>query len=68
VVAGLYTRGPRTPAALTAMAGGVAGVLAVRFGFLPDGALVTPYTAGLVAAAAGYVLGVALGFGRGRPA
>lgn len=57
VVVGLYTRRPGTAAALTAMAGGMAGVVAVRFGLAPDGAWVTPYTVGLVAAAAGFVVG-----------
>jgi SSS family solute:Na+ symporter len=61
VVVGLYTRGPGTAAAIAAMAGGVAGVLVVRFGPVPGGARVTPYTMGLVAAAVGYALGAALG-------
>ena len=61
VVVGLYTRGPGTAAALAAMTGGVAGVLVVRSGIVPDAAWVTPYTMGLVAAAVGYALGAALG-------
>jgi SSS family solute:Na+ symporter len=68
VVVGLYTRGPGTAAALAAMTGGVAGVLVVRSGIVPDAALVTPYTMGLVAAAVGYALGAALGRGRRRAA
>ncbi|MFW6078605.1 MAG: sodium:solute symporter family protein, partial [Gemmatimonadota bacterium] len=50
VVVGLYTRRPGTAAALAAMAGGVAGVLAVRFGLTPAGAWATPYTIGLAGA------------------
>lgn len=50
VVAGLLTRKPGTPAALAGMAGGVAGVVVVRFGWLPAGGWVTPYTIGLAAA------------------
>jgi hypothetical protein len=46
----------------------VAGVLVVRSGIVPDAALVTPYTMGLVAAAVGYALGAALGRGRRRAA
>lgn len=61
VVVGLYSRRPGTPAALVAMACGVAGVLAVRFGIVPDAVGVTPYTAGLVTAAVGYALGTVLG-------
>ncbi len=61
VVAGLYTRMPGTPAALTAMAGGVTGVLLVRFGLLPGTAWATPYTVGLATAAIGYLLGWTLG-------
>lgn len=65
VVAGLYTRMPGTPAALTAMTGGVAGVLLVRFGFLSEIAWATPYTVGLCAAALGYLF--AFGLERARP-
>jgi solute:Na+ symporter, SSS family len=68
VVAGLYTRRPGTAAALAAMAGGVAGVLAVRAGLAPGGAWATPYTIGLLGAAGGYVIGMALGRGRRRAA
>lgn len=68
VVVGLYTRRPGTAAALAAMAGGVAGVLAVRFGLAPGGAWATPYTIGLLGAAAGYLVGMALGRREGRTA
>ena len=68
IVVGLYTRRPGTAAALVAMAGGVAGVLAVRFGWAPEGAWATPYTIGLAGAAAGYVIGMALGRGQRRAA
>jgi SSS family solute:Na+ symporter len=61
VVAGLLTRRPGTPAALAAMAGGVGGVLAVRFGWLPAAGWVTPYTIGLAAAALGYAAGTLAG-------
>lgn len=64
VVVGLYTRMPGTAAALTAMGGGVAGVLAVRFGLAPESAWATPYTVGLSAAAVGFV--VAWGIERAR--
>lgn len=60
VVAGLYTRKPGTPAALAAMAGGLAGVAAVRFGALPTAAWVTPYTVGLAAAAVCFLAGTLL--------
>lgn len=68
IVVGLYTVRPGTAAALIAMAGGVAGVLAVRFGLAPGGPWATPYTIGLAGAAAGYVLGMALGRREGRAA
>jgi len=68
IVVGLYTVRPGTAAALTAMAGGVAGVLAVRFGLAPGGAWATPYTIGLLGAAAGYLIGMALARGRRRAA
>jgi SSS family solute:Na+ symporter len=68
VVVGLYTRGPGTAAALAAMAGGMAGVVAVRLGLVPGGAWVTPYTMGLAAAAAGYAIGAAVGRRSRRPA
>lgn len=61
VVVGLYTVRPGTAAALVAMAGGVAGVLAVRAGLAPGGAWATPYTIGLLGAATGYVIGMAIG-------
>lgn len=66
VVAGLYLRGPGTPAALLAMLGGVAGVLVVRFGPALDAAWATPYTVGLVAAAVGYLAGSLFSRGRTR--
>jgi len=66
VVAGLYTRRPGTPAALAAMAGGVAGVAAVRLGALPAAAWVTPYTVGLTAAALCFVVGTLLSPARTR--
>lgn len=50
IIAGLYTRRPDTLAALAAMAGGIAGVAAVRFGAVPDAAWVTSATVGLTAA------------------
>lgn len=68
VVVGLYTARPGTAAALAAMAGGVAGVLAVEFGLAPGGPWATPYTIGLLGAAAGYVIGMALGRREGRAA
>ena len=68
VVVGLYSRGPGTAAALAAMAGGMAGVMAVRFGLVPGGHWVTPYTTGLAAATVGYLLGAAVGRNRRHPA
>ena len=50
IIAGLYSRRPDTPAALAAMAGGIAGVAAVRFGTVPAAAWITPATVGLAAA------------------
>ena len=66
VAVGLYTRGPGTPAALAAMAGGVGGVAVVQSGLVSGGVLVTPYTTGLVAAAVGYLLGALVGRRRSR--
>lgn len=66
IVAGLYTRRPGTPAALAAMAGGMAGVAAVRLGAVPAAAWVTPYTVGLTAAAACFVAGTFLSPARTR--
>lgn len=66
IVAGLYTRRPGTPAALAAMAGGMAGVAAVRLGAVPAAAWVTPYTVGLTAAAACFVVGTFLSPARTR--
>lgn len=66
LVVGLYSRGPGTAAALGAMAGGVAGVLLVRFGIVATSGLATSYTVGLAAAAAGYLLGTLLSRGRTR--
>ena len=66
IVAGLYTRRPGTPAALAAMAGGMAGVAAVRLGAVPAAAWVTPYTVGLTAAAACFVVGTCLSPARTR--
>ena len=66
IVAGLYTRKPGTPAALAAMAGGMAGVAAVRLGAVPAAAWVTPYTVGLTAAAACFVVGTFLSPARTR--
>lgn len=60
IVAGLYTRKPGTPAALAAMAGGMAGVVAVQFGALPAAGWVTPYTVGLTAAAVCFLAGTLL--------
>lgn len=66
VVAGLYTRMPGTAAALAGMAGGVGGVVAVQLGVLPRGAWVTPWTVGLVAAAAAFLAVVTVPGGRRR--
>lgn len=66
IVAGLYTRKPGTPAALAAMAGGMAGVAAVRLGALPAGAWITTYTVGLAAAAVCFLAGTLLSSGRTR--
>jgi SSS family solute:Na+ symporter len=66
IVAGLYTRRPGTPAALAAMAGGMAGVAAVRLGAVPAAAWVTPYTVGLTAAAVCFVAGTFLSPARTR--
>jgi len=66
VAAGLYTRKPGTPAALAAMAGGVAGVAAVRLGALPAAGWVTPYTVGLAAAAICFMVGTLLSPARTR--
>jgi len=61
VVAGLLTRRPGTPAALAGMAGGVAGVVVVRLGWLPATGWITPYTVGLAAALLGYLAGTFVG-------
>jgi SSS family solute:Na+ symporter len=66
VVAGLYTRRPDTPAALAAMAGGIAGVAAVRFGAIPAAAWVPPTTIGLAAATLCFLLGTLVRPGRTR--
>lgn len=60
LVAGLVTRRPGPATALAAMAGGVGGVLAVRFGLVPAGDWLTPYTVGL--AGATVCFGVAAAF------